>query len=293
MQMDHSKVSIIFPVKNEGSNVKNTLTSLFSTDTSIDYEVIIVDDASEDRCCDFLEQSHFKSKVKLIRTEGVGPSVARNIGAENAKFNYLMFCDAHLSFEPYWIDKLLTTLRVDMTDVVCPAIASMDDPKIVGYGQTLNSSLRIQWHKKKPCLFNTAIIPGGCFLIKRDVFFKVGGFETGFKTWGHEDVELSIKLWLFGYRCSCEPAVTIKHLFRKSHPYKVDYDGVYYNLLRMAYLHFNQDRIKKTKELIIHRSPKKIENLVLKDGVEQRRKKYFQSRSFNDEWFFKHFNIHF
>ncbi|MCA1062463.1 glycosyltransferase [Rossellomorea sp. AcN35-11] len=291
--MDHTKVSIIFPVKNEGVNVKNTLTSLFSTNTSIDYEVIIVDDASEDRCCDFIEKSHFKNKVKLIKTEGVGPSVARNIGAENAASDYLLFCDAHLSFEPFWIDKLLTPLRLNMSDVVCPAIASMDDPKIVGYGQTLNSSLRIQWHKKKPMLFNTAVIPGGCFLIKRDAFFKVGGFETGFRTWGHEDVELSIKLWLFGYRCSCEPSVTIKHLFRKSHPYKVDYDGVYYNLLRMAYLHFNEARIKKTKDLIVHRSAKKIDRLVLKDGVEQRRNKYLKSRAFNDEWYFKHFNIPF
>ncbi|MFI8686183.1 glycosyltransferase [Rossellomorea sp. NPDC077527] len=293
MHKDHSKVSIIFPVKNEGSNVKKTLNSLFSTATKIEYEVIIVDDASDDGCCDFLEQSHFKNKVKKIRTLGVGPSVARNIGAENATSDYLMFCDAHLTFQPHWIDKLLTPLKSDLTDVVCPAIASMDDPKVIGYGQTLSNSLRIQWHKKRPYLFNTAIIPGGCFLIKRDVFFKVGGFETGFKTWGHEDVELSIKLWLFGYRCSCEPSVTILHLFRKSHPYNVDYDGVYYNLLRMAYLHFDQERIKKTKDLIIHRSPKKIESLVLKDGVEKRRREYFQKRAFNDEWYFKHFKIYF
>ncbi|MBW3113778.1 MULTISPECIES: glycosyltransferase [Bacillaceae] len=293
MHKDHSKVSIIFPVKNEGSNVKKTLNSLFSTATNIKYEVIIVDDASDDGCCDFLEQPHFNNKVKKIRTMGVGPSVARNIGAESATSDYLMFCDAHLTFQPLWIDKLLTPLKSDLTDVVCPAIASMDDQKIVGFGQTLNSSLRIQWHKKRPYLFHTAIIPGGCFLIKRDVFFKVGGFETGFKTWGHEDVELSIKLWLFGYRCSCEPSVTILHLFRKSHPYKVDYDGVYYNLLRMAYLHFDQERIKKTKDLIIHRSPKKIESLVLKDGVEKRRREYFQKRVYNDEWYFKHFKIHF
>ncbi len=293
MHTNLPEISIIFPVKNEGMNVKNTLTSLFSTDTKINFEVIIVDDASDDGCCDFIKGSTYEEKVKLIKTQGIGPSAARNRGASEAAKEFFLFCDAHLSFEPYWIDKLIIPVLSGKTDVVCPAISSMDDSKIVGYGQTLTSHLKIQWHKHKPGLFYTAIIPGGCFLIKKSAFNKVGGFENGFKSWGHEDVELSIKLWLFGYTCSCEPSVNIKHLFRKKHPYKVDYDGVYYNLLRMAYLHFNKERIEKTKTLIVHRNPKVIEKRVLKDGVEVRRQQYLRERTRDDDWFFKYFQIYF
>ncbi|WP_373460010.1 galactosyltransferase-related protein [Paenibacillus sp. V4I7] len=30
------------------------------------------------------------------------------------------------------------------------------------------------------------------------------GFDRGFNVWGFEDIELSIKLWLHGYRCSVQ-----------------------------------------------------------------------------------------
>ncbi|HAJ4019679.1 TPA: glycosyltransferase [Escherichia coli] len=51
MSINNPMVSVIFPVKNEGINVKNTLDSLQKMKTDINYEVIVVDDASEDGCC--------------------------------------------------------------------------------------------------------------------------------------------------------------------------------------------------------------------------------------------------
>jgi glycosyltransferase involved in cell wall biosynthesis len=293
MTNKQTEVSIIFPVKNEGVNVRNTLDSLFSTKTSIPFETIIIDDGSEDGCCNFLNNYKYKDKIQLIKTQGVGPSNARNIGAKHAKNKYLIFCDAHLSFQPLWIDKLLFTMQTKKADAICPGISSMEDPGKTGYGQTLNPNLRIKWHKIRAGVFQTAIIPGGCFIVTKSAFQDVGGFETGFKSWGHEDIELSIKLWLFGYTCYCDPSVKILHLFRNSHPYKVEYDGFYYNLLRMAYLHFNENRIKRTKKLIVHSNSNKIENAVLKDEVLKKRKDYLQRRFKDDEWFFKKFNIDF
>lgn len=43
----------------------------------------------------------------------------------------------------------------------------------------------------------------------------IGGFEHGFKTWGREDEEISLKLWLMGYKCAVEPACTVLHIFRQ------------------------------------------------------------------------------
>ncbi|RIW39042.1 glycosyltransferase [Bacillus salacetis] len=287
------KVSIIIPVKNEGINVKNTCDSLFSVKTNIEFETIIIDDASDDKCCDFLHTYPHKGRVRRINTQGIGPANARNLGAQEASHDYLIFCDAHLTFENFWIDRLLFYLLAGHSDVVRPAIASMTDPHIVGYGQSLTENLKVKWNMRRKGLFETAIIPGGCFMIPKRVFQDVGGFETGFSSWGHEDVEISIKLWLFGYRCHCDPNVKILHLFRTSHPYKVNFDDINYNQLRMAYLHFSEGRIKKVKEMMRHSSVRNIDVKVLGDGARTKRNEYFLKRKIEDDAFFRKFKINF
>ncbi|MBM7586936.1 glycosyltransferase involved in cell wall biosynthesis [Bacillus pakistanensis] len=293
MGKEPPRISVVFPVRNEGKNVKMTLDSLFSVKTNIPFEAIIVDDASTDNGCHFIKTYVHNKNITYIRTNGIGPANARNLGASRAKYEYLVFCDAHMTFENFWLDRLIFPILSNLSDAVCPAIASLDDPKVVGYGQSLNSNLRIKWNPKKRYLFETAILPGACIVLSKKVFDEIGGFETGFATWGHEDVEISLKLWLFGYRCHCEPSVKILHLFRTHHPYNVQYEGTYYNLMRMAYLHFDSDRIQKTKSLIIHNSPAVIENRVLNDGVLSKKKLYEKRRKMQIDELFRKFRISF
>jgi glycosyltransferase involved in cell wall biosynthesis len=289
----HPLISIIFPAKNEGGNVKTTLDSLFSIETNYPFEAIVIDDGSVDNCCGFLKTYYKKEYIKMVRTGGIGAANARNLGAEIASGEYLIFCDAHLQFENWWIDHLIEPLLSGKTDAITPGIEAIGNSQFIGYGQTLTSTLEIQWNGKQTGLFETAVLPGGCFAIARSVFEDVDGFEKGFKTWGHEDVELSIKLWLFGYRCHVQPNVKVLHLFRNAHPYRVRYEEVYYNLLRMAYSHFNPARIEKCKKIKVFRKAQRIELLVLANGVETQRETYFKKRKFDDEWYFKKFNIDF
>ncbi|MBD1378983.1 glycosyltransferase family 2 protein [Metabacillus arenae] len=293
MHEKKTTVSIIFPAKNEGQNVKTTLDSLFTARSKTPFDVIVVDDGSTDGCCDFLSDYMMKDKVTLIRTKGVGPSKARNLGAENSAADYLIFCDAHLLFEDLWIERLMEPLVSGKANAVTPGIAPIEDPTNVGYGMTLSPSLKVVWNRKKHTIFETAILPGGCCIIPKKIFNDVGGFETGFATWGHEDVEISIKLWLFGYRCVVQPSVKILHLFRKAHPYQVNQEDIDYNFIRMAYLHFGYERIQKTRTLLAHRHADKIERRVLQDGAQFKRTAYFKKRKFSDDWFFKKFKISF
>ena len=287
-------ISIILPAKNEGKNIKTTLQSLFSVQSGYPLEVIIIDDGSDDHSIAEISTYIQKKNVKLYQTNGVGPSRARNLGAFHASGSYFIFCDAHLLFENWWIDKLIQPLINDDTDVVAPAIADIQDPNRIGYGQTLDGYLRVVWNKKQPRLFYSPIIPGGCFAVSKKVFNEVGGFETGFRKWGHEDVELSIKLWLFGFRCSVLPNVTVQHLFRSKHPYIVRTYDVQYNQLRMAHLHFNDSRIKKIKHFIRDsKQLKHIDEQLLKEGIQEQREEYIEKRMHDDDWYFNKFRIDF
>jgi len=291
--MAFPSISIVIPAKNEGSNVKMTLDSLYSTKTNHSFEVIVIDDDSDDGCCEFLRDYKHKKTVQLYRTNGMGAASARNYGANFAKGGYLIFCDAHLTFTDWWIDRLFQPLLHNKTHAICPAIASMNNPSSIGYGQTLKPNMTIKWNKNLGNFFETAILPGGCFMIPKNIFDEVGGFETGFLIWGYEDIEISIKLWLFGYTCHVLPSVTVNHVFRKKQPYTVESYHLSYNLLRMAYLHFNTERIQKSSQLIKFKNKQRIKQDVIRNGVKEKRKLYFQKRKYLDDWFFRRFHIPF
>ncbi|MGY4690674.1 glycosyltransferase family 2 protein [Salibacterium sp. K-3] len=285
-------ISVIFPAKNEGRHVKDTLDSLAACRTRQTYEVIVVDDGSSDGCCDFLAEKPDHDRVKRIRTRGIGAANARNLGADHASGTYLAFCDAHLFFHDYWIDKLLFPLQNGETDVVCPAIADTANLRSIGYGQTLKPDLSIQWLTKKAKLTDIPVVPGGCFLLSRHVFEDVSGFDEGLKRWGLEDIELSIKLWLFGWRCSVLPSVTVQHVFRNTHPYQVEETDISYNLLRTACLHFNTRRVHRCRKLA-GGDAYSLEKKVRQDGADALRKEYNARRTYDDNWYFRRFAIPF
>ncbi|MFM9278142.1 glycosyltransferase family 2 protein [Paenibacillus jiagnxiensis] len=292
---DKPLISIIFPVKNEGKHVENTLDSLQGVKTNYSLEVIVVDDASVDNCCDFLLEYKSSSPINFIKTNGVGSSNARNVGAEAAKGEYFVFCDAHLFFEDYWLDNLLEPLFGGEADAVVPIIAPHDKSHIRATGQTLNmEKFRATWNYNYEDLQEVAILPGGCLAIPKTVFLDVNGFERGFRVWGFEDIELSIKLWLFGYRCCVQPKSKVLHVFRKVFPYKMSVDFSDYNMMRLAYSHFSEERIKKCENFI--RRPeitKDLINDVLENGVLKQRDNYLKKRKFDDNWFFEKFSINF
>lgn len=286
-------VSLIIPVKNEGKHIENTIHSALQVKTNYPFEMIVVDDGSTDGCCEFIPSYAATEQVKLIRSKEVGAARARNMGAEHSTGEYLIFCDAHVFFEDFWVERLLQPIEDGLADGTTPGIANTILPSCAGYGQTLNEHLGVVWHGEKSTLFPTSVLPAGCYAVSRKVFFDIGGFDSGFQVWGHEDVEISIKMWLFGYTCYVQPAVKILHVFRNSHPYQVNWEHIYFNMLRMAYSHFKEERIEKCRKLIKYCDPSQIEASVLANGVLEQRNKYLARRKYDDDWYMKKFNIPF
>ncbi|MDD4767632.1 MAG: glycosyltransferase [Desulfotomaculaceae bacterium] len=294
--MDQLAASLIIPCKNEGQNVKMTLDSLLAAAPATRVEYIVVDDGSADGCCDFIKENSRYSGVNLISSDRLGVSRARNLGAATARGEYLIFCDAHITVPAGWPDCLLNAFNLAGVDAVSPAIGSLENPDATGYGQTWNDRLQVAWLPPPPGMkpATVPLLPGGCVTARRNVFRQAGGFDPGFIAWGHEDVEFSLKLWLFGYGLCVTPQVKILHLFRKKHPYPVKMEHFHYNMLRMAYSHFNEERIEKVLNLIDGAgNAKRINRRVLNGGAMKQRFDYFARRKYDDDWFMQKFKIPF
>jgi len=92
-------VSVVICARNELANLRKLIPLLLEQDYP-DFEIIIIDDRSDDPMYDFmLEQKSVHDKVKLVRInytpEGMNPKkFALTMGIRSAKFQNLLFTDA-------------------------------------------------------------------------------------------------------------------------------------------------------------------------------------------------------
>jgi glycosyltransferase involved in cell wall biosynthesis len=289
-------ISIIISCRNEVNNLKKTIDSIVNSKNRLSFEIIIVDDGSEDGSCNFINTTtDYYKNIKLIFSENIGIALARNLGAKASKAKYLFFCDAHISVPDCWLDSMIQTLEGNNGDAIIPAIKNMENEDR-GYGGTWNSNLEFVWLKKpEGTCAEIPLAPGCAFGIKRDVFETVGGFHSNLKLYGVEDQELSLRLWLFGYKILIDTAVEVNHLFKANNSYKITHADLIHNYLCLAYLHFNYNNLVKILELLKANAGFNIAftNLIINEDLLKQRKEYFLKRKFDENYYFEKFNIPF
>lgn len=89
------KVSIVIPVYNERQTIERCLASLAKQ--TVKSEIIVVDDGSTDG----------SEKFATYKQLHQGPGAARNLGASKATGDILVFVDADMEFEAYFVEKLI------------------------------------------------------------------------------------------------------------------------------------------------------------------------------------------
>jgi glycosyltransferase involved in cell wall biosynthesis len=85
--------SLIIPVYNSQKTIKRTLLSVLNQ-TFSSYEVIVVNDGSNDSTAQILEEFSPYLQVKVIHQINAGVSAARNSGMQQASGEYVLFLDA-------------------------------------------------------------------------------------------------------------------------------------------------------------------------------------------------------
>ncbi len=102
--MEKSLFTIVIPLYNKASTIKRTIDSLLSQ-TFKDFDVIIVDDGSEDNALEIVN-SYKSDRIKLVSEENQGVSSARNKGIELSKTEFITFLDADDEYSKEHLEKL-------------------------------------------------------------------------------------------------------------------------------------------------------------------------------------------
>ena len=194
------RFSVIVPVYNRPDEVDELLQSL-KTQSTKDFEVIIIEDGSTLPCKEVVEKYQEAIDIQYFVIENAGPAGARNVGIEKAKGEYIIFFDSDCIIpQSYFktVEQALNETHADAFGGPDKAHESFTDvQKAINYSMTsFFTTGGIRGGKQKMDKFFPRSFNMG---IRREVAQALGGFS---KMRFGEDIDFSIRIVKGGYK-SC------------------------------------------------------------------------------------------
>lgn len=199
-------LSVIIPARNEEKYIKNCIHSILNQSARI-YEVLIVDDSSEDSTLKIVEAFKNDPKVRIIpagpKPNGwVGKNWPCYVGYRNARGNYLLFTDADTIHSSNSLKDSLDTLLSEKMDVIT-AVPRLMYPNFI-IKMVLPILSIFMFTRYSPMRVNDPNVElgylfGSYFVITRDCYEKVGTHES-VKSEIVEDGALGKKLKSEGFK---------------------------------------------------------------------------------------------
>lgn len=218
--MSKLKVSIIIPTLNRKKYLLQTLKFLQAQNFN-DFEILIIDQSDKKERLEIGELSfddNFKKRIKIIYLEEKNLPNARNVGAKKAQGEILIFIDDDViiknknfvrnHFRNYKNNKIVAVAGRFIQPWANKEDEKREPEHVINFlllnRGALNSKLKKFIQNK---------VPGGNFSVKKDFYFKVGGFDKNFIGNAYfEDTDFGIKITRNGGLIIFEPEAEVYHL---------------------------------------------------------------------------------
>lgn len=180
-------------------------------------EIILVDNASTDGTAEFVGAQFPRVRVVPLR-ENRGFAGGNNAGAREARGEYVAFLNNDTVADSSWLRALRAGIELTSGFALTTSrIVYVHDPGVIdsaGDGMFRWGGAFKRHHGEPAELASAAVevfgVCGGACLMPKAVFDDLGGFDDDFFA-SHEDVDLSYRARLRGYRCRYIPDAIVRH----------------------------------------------------------------------------------
>lgn len=211
------KVSVV--VSNYNGLKLNLLLESLTSILKNDYpklEVILIDNASLDDSVKIVKSKF--PKLKIVQNPVNMYSQGMNLGIENSTGEYVSFFNNDVVVEDGYFQKFIKFLEKDKNialaqskllsyynhQIIDSAGETMDPygtPITIGTGQSIDQFNEIS---------EVLSVSGSCNIYRKSLVEKIGYFDKDYGI-GYEDMDLSLRAWLFGYKAVYFPSVVAFH----------------------------------------------------------------------------------
>lgn len=218
-------LSIIIITHNSEKFIKNCIDSV-SRQNNITKELIIIDNFSIDNRISTFKKKYIKIR-NIVSKTNFGFAKACNQGAKIANGKYLLFLNPDTIIRPYCIKEMIRFLdsKKDAGLVGCkilnpdgslqpscgnfPTIFNIVFDRVPVINKIFKTELirRDSYYQKEEC---PDWISGSFFLVRKDVFLKLGGFDEEYFMYA-EDIDFCYRVRKAGYKVYYNPNAEIIH----------------------------------------------------------------------------------
>tara|TARA_B100000378_G_scaffold267849_1_gene254496 strand:- start:1477 stop:2325 length:849 start_codon:yes stop_codon:yes gene_type:complete len=178
-------ISITIPTYNRAPLITRAILSI-KKQSFKDWELLIVDDGSTDNTSEIIKPFLNDERIRYIFKENSGAAHSRNVGVENSNFQYITFLDSDDEAKEDWLEKIYEEIEVDQPDLICCGCEIIDEKGILK---------EVKLPDAKPELFGNLkykMTNGGVFVLKKEMFNRVGGYDANLKSGQHTELSFRI-----------------------------------------------------------------------------------------------------
>ena len=247
-------ISLIVPVYNHIDFLSKCLASV-KNQTKLPDELIIADDGSEEEVLSFLKEFRKTVSFPIIFVQQQHKKFrlakSRNNAIKNSSGDYLIFCDQDKIMtreliqnfydlrneKNFFMAHFINTTEEQGKHINENNIADFSFLDLLETEQKKYIRKRVYKDKLYYYLHKIYLKPfaskliGGNFAIFRDTLLKINGFDEMYQGWGHEDDDISNRLYRTGITGLTVPeenyAVHLYHPFYFTHGKKLDNQDYY------------------------------------------------------------------
>lgn len=274
-------VSVIIVNYNTLELTKNTIESVIEKTQKIEYEIILVDNASTDGSVEFFETKYREKIIFIKNDKNLGFGRANNKGIKIAKGKYIFLLNSDTLLINNAIKILYDFMEKNQSCGICGG--NLYDKDLKPTNSCFNSVLnykslylekvlkKLRLNSDKNIGFNytstpkeVKVIIGADMMLSKKLLTEIKGFDEDFFMY-HEENELCVRAIKKGYKIYSIPEAKIIHLEGKSSEFKekrfiLEKEGTYtyfykvkgYESLKWAYFllqlsYFSQFNFRKLK----------------------------------------------
>ena len=212
-----SEVTVVIPNYKGKRYLYSCIRSLYEN-TSLDLDVLIVDNASNDGSVEEVKQAYPKVRFVML-DKNYGFCKAVNVGIQKAVTPFVFLLNNDTLVCKGAVEALLSTIRQDerIFSVESKMIQYQDHSRLDSAGTYYNAfGWAFARGKDKPAFCypkreNTFAACGGASIYRKKVFEEIGYFDEQHFAY-LEDVDLGYRAKIFGWRNVYEPGARIIHV---------------------------------------------------------------------------------
>lgn len=222
--MEEKKIdlSIIILAYNSKNDLGRLLPSVFGSETKYSYEIIIVDNGSNDGTYDWLKAKSYQ--LKAIRNINTGFAHGNNLGIKQAQGRYILLLNPDTKIEPGTLEVMLSFMDQNQKVGISGCKVIKPDGKLDlacrrRFPNPWNSFKRLFLLSRQDYNFANAdenlsmeidSVMGAFLLVRKSVIEKIGMLDEDFFMYG-EDIDWCWRCKQAGYKVWYYPKTFITH----------------------------------------------------------------------------------